>query len=104
MSYVRTDEHDVMRIGDTRVMLDSVVAGYKEGLSPESIRRQYPSLALEQVYGAITYYLAHQEEVEAYLRRQDELWARLRSEADAHPSAVVTRLRALHDQQPADLP
>lgn len=84
-----------MRVADTRVMLDSVVAGYKEGRSPESIRQEYPSLTLEQVYGAITYYLAHRDEVEAYLRKQDALWERLRREADKHPAPVVERLRAL---------
>jgi uncharacterized protein (DUF433 family) len=95
MSYVRTDEHGVMRVANTRVMLDAVVAGFQQGYSPESIRQQYPALTLEQVYGAITYYLAHRVEVDAYLQKQDELWDRLRREADQNPSPVITRLRAL---------
>jgi uncharacterized protein (DUF433 family) len=101
--YVRTDEHGVMRVADTRVMLDSVIAGYKQGHSPETIRQQYPALTLEQVYGAITYYLAHQAQVDDYLRRQDALWQRLRREAESRPAPVVKRLRALRRKAAAKM-
>jgi uncharacterized protein (DUF433 family) len=57
--YVREDEHGVLRVGDTRVMLDSLVAAFHQGHSPETITQQYPALTLQQVYGAITYYLAN---------------------------------------------
>ena len=30
-SYVRTDEHGVIRVGDSRVMLDSVVTSFQQG-------------------------------------------------------------------------
>ena len=93
-TYVRTDEHGVMRVAGTRVMLDSVIACYQQGHSPETIRQQYPALTLEQVYGAIAYYLAHQAQVDDYLRRQDALWQQLRREADRQPAPVVRRLRA----------
>lgn len=93
--YVRTDEHGVIRVGDTHVMLDSVVAAFDQGHSPETIRSQYPSLTLEQVYGAITYYLSHRQQVEEYLRRQDAEWAKWRAESERHPSPVAERLRAL---------
>ncbi len=62
-SYVRTDEHGVMRVGGSGVMLDSVVARFQQGHSPETIQQQYPALSLEEVYGALTWYLAHAEEV-----------------------------------------
>jgi uncharacterized protein (DUF433 family) len=54
-SYVSLDGHAVYRVGATRVMLDSVVAGFQQGHSPEMIRQQYPALTLEEVYGSITY-------------------------------------------------
>jgi uncharacterized protein (DUF433 family) len=53
--YVRLDEHGAMRIGNSRVMLDSIVAGFEQGHSPETLQQQYPTLSLEEVYGAITY-------------------------------------------------
>jgi uncharacterized protein (DUF433 family) len=92
--YVRVDEHGVMRVGNTRVMLDAIVAGFEQGHSPETIQQQFPALSLEQVYGAITYYLAHHDEVKAYLQRQEALWEVWRTEAERPPSAVVQRLRA----------
>ena len=55
------------RIAGTRVSLDSVVYAYRRGASPESIQRSFPTLSLEQIYGAITFYLAHQDEVDKYL-------------------------------------
>jgi len=54
------------RVAGTRVSLDSVVYAFRRG-APESIQRSFPSLTLEQIYGAITFYLSHQEEVDQYL-------------------------------------
>ncbi|MBM3760202.1 MAG: DUF433 domain-containing protein [Acidobacteria bacterium] len=39
----------------TRVSLDSVVLLFREGLSAESIVESYPSLSLEQVFGALAF-------------------------------------------------
>src|SRR3954471_4107901 len=97
-SYVRKDEHGVLRLGRTRVMLDSVVAAFHQGHAPETITRQYPALSLEDVYGAITDYLANKDEVDAYPARQDEVWSRERERAEAAASPVVQRL---HDQAAA---
>jgi uncharacterized protein (DUF433 family) len=94
-SYVKVDEHGVMRVGDTRVMLDSVVASFEQGHTAETIRAQYPALTLEEVYGAITYYLANRQEVAEYLQRQQALYERLRDESNQQPSEVMRRLRAV---------
>ena len=75
--------------------LDSIVAGFEQGSSPETIQQQYPALTLEEVYGAITYYLAHTDEITVYLKRQDEQWASWRAKSEAHASPVVERLRSL---------
>src|SRR5918992_116602 len=55
----------------------------------------HPTLSLEEVYGAITYYLAHTDEVHAYLKRQDELWEAWRAKSATQLSPVIERLRAL---------
>ena len=94
-SYVQGDGQGVMRVGQTRVMLDSIVAGFEQGHSPETIQQQYPALSLEEVYGAITYYLAHRDEIGAYLKRQDEHWESWRVTSQAVASPVIERLRAL---------
>lgn len=94
-SYIREDEHGVNRVGQTRVMLDSVIVAFQQGHSAETIAQQYPALGLEEVYGAITYYLANQTEVDRYLRQQDEVWQREREKARQSASPVVQRLRGL---------
>jgi len=48
----------------SRVPLDCVVREFREGQSPETIRSDFPTLSLEQVYGAITFYLGHKDEVD----------------------------------------
>jgi uncharacterized protein (DUF433 family) len=88
------DEQGVYRVGQTRVMLDSVVAAFHQGHSPETIRQQYPALSLEEVYGSIAYYLAHQEEVNAYLKRQDAVWEHWRARSERTPNPAVERLRS----------
>ena len=93
--YVRLDEHGVMRVGNSRVMLDAIVAGFAQGHAPETLQQQYPALSLEEVYGAITYSLAHTDEVKAYLKRQDEVWESWCAKSTSQPSPVVERLRAL---------
>ena len=48
----------------SRVPIDRVVWEYRNGEDPETIRSHYPTLSLDQVNGAITFYLAHQVEVD----------------------------------------
>jgi len=91
--YVHRDENEVYRVGDTRVMLDSVVASFQLGHSAETIQQQYPALSLEDVYGAITFYLANQSEVDAYLHRQAQVWQLEREAAGTENNPVVQRLR-----------
>lgn len=55
----------------TRVSLDSVVYAFRRGASPESIMQSFPVLKLEQVYGTLTYYLAHQSAVDSHLTESE---------------------------------
>ena len=55
-------------IRETRISLDSVVSSFLNGESPESTAQNFPLLSLEQVYGAIAFYLAHREMIDTYLK------------------------------------
>jgi uncharacterized protein (DUF433 family) len=90
--YIKTGKDGAMRVGRANVPIDSVLAAFHEGHSPESIRASYPALTLEEVYGAITYYLANRAEVDAYLERQDALWADWRKKTSRTDAPVVPRL------------
>ena len=66
-------------IAGTRVSLDSIVFAFLDGLSPETIVAEcFPVLTLEQVYGAITYYLAHRTDIDHYLQQADAEFDALR--------------------------
>ena len=66
----------------TRVSLDSVMYAFLDGLSPESIVDSFDTLTLEEVYGAIAFYLGHRDVIDAYLKQSeaqfDELCRRAR--------------------------
>jgi Protein of unknown function (DUF433) len=49
------------------VSLDSLVYLFREGMSAKSMVESYPALSLEQVHGALAFYLANQAEIDAYL-------------------------------------
>ena len=68
-------------IKETRVSLDSIVYAFLRGASPESILQSYPVLHLEEVYGAIAFYLGHQAEVDSYLEKNDQEFESLRAQA-----------------------
>src|SRR5437016_2449392 len=59
-------------VSSGRVSLDSIVYAFRGGESAETIQQNFPSLTLEQVYGAIAFYLAHQADVDANIREGEE--------------------------------
>ena len=87
MSREYVEQHDgAYRIAGTRVSLDSVAYAFRRGASPESIQRSFPLLTLEQIYGAIAFYLAHVEEIDQYLSAGEEEFEELRrASRETHP-------------------
>ncbi|MBS1793319.1 MAG: DUF433 domain-containing protein [Acidobacteria bacterium] len=63
-------EGGVLRIGNTRVSLDSVIIAFNQGSAPEQIVYDYDTLTLAEVYAAISYYLQNRETVDAYLAKR----------------------------------
>jgi uncharacterized protein (DUF433 family) len=58
-------------ITGSRVSLDSIVYAFLRGASPEAVARSFPLITLEDVYGAIAFYLARQAEIDSYLQQGD---------------------------------
>ncbi len=63
------DPPGVLRVGKSRVLLELVLHAYQKGESPEGIVEMYPALEVADVFAVIAYYLAHQTEVDEYLRQ-----------------------------------
>lgn len=87
-------------IKGTRVPLDSVIHEFREGASPESIRQAFPTLTLEQVYGAITFYLGHQDEVDASIRETKKAWTDF-ERTHAIPQETQQRLHEARERMSA---
>jgi uncharacterized protein (DUF433 family) len=86
----------VYRVGGTRVSLDSLVYLFREGVSAESMVESYAALTLEQVHGALAFYLANQTEIDAYLaegQRESESQHRQSRETNADLIAKLRRAR-----------
>jgi uncharacterized protein (DUF433 family) len=96
-----TKVNGAYRISSTRVSLDSVVYAFLNGLSPESIVDSFPVLTLEQVYGAITYYLANQAEVDEYLRQGEAEFAALSQRLREQNLLLHQKLTAFRQQKQA---
>jgi uncharacterized protein (DUF433 family) len=75
--------HESLYLIGSRVPLAHIVGEFQRGESAETIRSHYPTLTLEQVYGAITFYLGNKDEVErdmAEREREEDAFT------EAHPA------------------
>lgn len=80
------------RVVGKRVSLDSIVYAFLAGQSPESIVQSFPVLTLEEVYGAITFYLANRTNVDAYLSEGEQLFKTLRQQTRENNSLLYQKL------------
>src|SRR5262245_28243399 len=97
----QTDDDGVMRVGGTRVRLETVIEAYHNGCSAEEILLKYPSLKLPDIYAVITYYLWHRQEIDAYLdeRRTTSDEIRRENETRFPPQGVRERLLARRESK-----
>jgi uncharacterized protein (DUF433 family) len=73
------------KIAGTGVTVMRIAAWYKMGLTPEEIATQYGHLSLAQVHGALAYYHANPEEIEADLAAEDALADQLDRHSEPPP-------------------
>lgn len=93
---LRKDEHGVIRVGDSQVLLDIVIREFNNGADPEGIVRGYPTLELADVYAVIAYYLRHRQEVDDYLQGRRKEAEKLRQEIEAtQPGRAELRAKLL---------
>ena len=86
-------------IEGTRISLDSVVYCFLNGESPESIVHNFPLLSLEQAYGAITFYLANRQLVDAYLKEGEAEFQRLQQSCKEKSPLLYQKLKAAQAQK-----
>lgn len=93
---VTADEFGVMYVGGTRVPFETVITLFEQGATAEEIKQRFTTLHLADVYAVIAYYLAHSDEVQAYMaeRQQQRSEIRQANEARSGQQEIRTRLLA----------
>jgi uncharacterized protein (DUF433 family) len=96
---IEADADGVLRVGGTRVTLETVLTSHRAGATPEEILRRYPTLDLADIYAVISYVLRNPGEVEAYLQRRAQDAARVQRENESrfNPEGIRDRLRERRD-------
>lgn len=100
---LHTDAEGVVRVAGTRVTLDTVLAAYRQGATPEQISQDYPVLDTADVYAVITYYLRHRADVEEYLEQRRRQAQAVRQEIERRSPSTGLRERLesrLRDPEP----
>ncbi|MFL6194174.1 MAG: DUF433 domain-containing protein [Thermoanaerobaculia bacterium] len=85
----------MIRVGGTRVTLDTIIGAFKDGEAAEEIHEAYPTVSLADVYAVIAYYLRHQEEVEEYIKEQRREAEEVRRQDEARYDRQGIRERLL---------
>jgi uncharacterized protein (DUF433 family) len=93
---LQEDTTGAIRVGNSRVLLETVIRAFQDGASPESIVHRYSSLSLSDVYNVIGYYLRHQDTIEEYLHQREQLAESVQQKlSEIQPDLSAIRFRLL---------
>jgi uncharacterized protein (DUF433 family) len=98
---LQEDPTGAIRVGNSRVLLETVIRAFQDGASPESIVHRYSSLSLSDVYNVIGYYLRHKDNVEVYLHQREQLAESVKQKLSGiQPDLSSIRSRLLTQNKP----
>jgi uncharacterized protein (DUF433 family) len=80
---LHTDPHGTVRVGGTRVTLQTLLASFLDGATPEQMIQDFDTLKLADVYAVVAYYLKNRAAVDAYLEGQRKKGEEVRREMEA---------------------
>jgi uncharacterized protein (DUF433 family) len=97
---IETDEDGAIRIGNTRVTLETLASAFNNGSTAEEIVYQFPVLNLADVYAVITYYLRNKDVVEKYIKNRTLLAEQFkqRNQKNKNMNDIRKRLLARQNQ------
>jgi uncharacterized protein (DUF433 family) len=80
----------------TRVPLDTLVAAFQRGESPEEIHEGFPTVSLGDIYAVLTYCVRHRDEVNVYLAERRTRRAQVQADVEARfpPDGLRAKLLA----------
>lgn len=89
---VRRVEGGTLRVGNTRVSLDSVVYAYNRGEDVFEIQRNFDTLSLAEIHAAIAYYLHNKKAVDEYIAERAAYFEKCRAEDRARPGHLTMEM------------
>ena len=92
---LREEPAGVLRVGNSRVLLELVIRAHLRGTSPGDIVRMYDGLDLGDVFAVIAYYLAHPAEIDEYLRECEDQSEAVRREIEGSQPAPLSKQELL---------
>jgi len=101
---LRIDEGDAVRVGRSRVTLDTVVYQFRQGATPEEILQNYPTLDLGDIYAVCGYYLKNQDAVDAYILHNEREAAEILQRFEQKYPTADLRKRLLARRESARQP
>lgn len=97
---IEINKDGVALVRGTRVHLDTIVAAFHQGDSPEQIVDSFDVLTLADVYAVIAYYLNNRKEVDAYLRKRQAAAEAIHREIETNrPEMFSLRARLLEKKR-----
>ena len=88
-------------VRETRITVDTVIAFWQMGRSPEQIHESFPHVPLYAVYGTVAYYLEHKDAVDAFFHETEELAESRQAAVEAAHPELFARLRQRMAEQQA---
>ncbi len=85
----------IIRVSGTRVTLDTIIAAFQDGATPEQMAQQYPSVPLADLYQIIAFYLRHPADVDPYLKRRQRQAHQVRRKNEAQSPSHGIRERLI---------
>ena len=98
---LEVDSDGVVRVGGTRVTLDTIIYAFLDGATAEEIAQQYPSISLPDIYSVIGYYLKQRMKIDKYLHQREKFAAKIKKQNEMRfdPNGVRDRLLARQGSQ-----
>ena len=99
---LKLGEDGAIRVSGTRITLDTLISFYQQSETPEDLHEGFPTVPLADIYAVIAYYLAHQVEVDTYLKRRSKEASR--HVVAANPENVERVQQQTQRQRPLSAP
>lgn len=98
---LRVTKEGVVRVGNTRIPLETVIEMFHEGASAEQVVDSFDVLSLADVFAVFSYYLNHRADVDDYMRESKEDAERVRREIEARQPDMFTLRQRLLERKAA---